>query len=374
MTIRRTTRRGKPVLVLDIHWQRKDGSQGRYRRDAQVQTMAAARAEERRILANIAQYGEAHEPKPELPEEPEPEKLAATFGQAVELFRSGKAVTKLKPSTRAGYEEILTTRLLPRFVDRPLDGIGFEEVTKLDAEMVKEGLSASRRRNVQAAIRSVLRAAVDAGLLKEMPKLPDLPKTGRKKLPVLTREQVDRIFEVATPSQTIAFSLAVYAGLRSGEVKALRWSDVDLAQGILVVRLSRSKGELSTPKSGHERVVPLAPQLLAVLQGVKKKAGLVSTTRRGQPWAECSLNQALKQAMKKAGIVAPFRFHDLRHFFVTQLFRRGGGAPAVQALAGHLHLSTTQIYAHVVREDLVATIGLLGADGNRTVTPSPASR
>ncbi|XXT23825.1 tyrosine-type recombinase/integrase [Sorangium sp. So ce429] len=92
-----------------------------------------------------------------------------------------------------------------------------------------------------------------------MPKLPDLPKTGKKKLPAFTREQVDRIFEVATPSQTIAFSLAVYAGLRSGEVKALRWSDVDLAQGFLVVRLSRSKGELSTPKSGHERVVPLAP-------------------------------------------------------------------------------------------------------------------
>ncbi|WP_437759541.1 tyrosine-type recombinase/integrase [Sorangium sp. So ce1389] len=210
--------------------------------------MAAARVEERRILANIAQYGEANEPKPELPEELVPEKPAATFGQAVELFRSGKAITKLKSSTRAGYEAILTTRLLPRFGDRPLNGIAFEEVTKLDAEMVKEGLSASRRRNVQAAIRSVLRAAVDAGLLKEMPKLPDLPKTGRKKLPAFTREQVDRTLDVATPSQTIAFSLAIYAGLRSGEVKALRWSDVDLAQGILVVRLSRSKGELSTPR------------------------------------------------------------------------------------------------------------------------------
>ncbi|WP_437737351.1 tyrosine-type recombinase/integrase [Sorangium sp. So ce1335] len=107
---------------------------------------------------------------------------------------------------------------------------------------------------------------------------------------------------------------------------------------------------------------------------MKKKAGLVSTTRRGQPWAECSLNQALKQATRKAGIAAPFRFHDLRHFLVTQLFRRGGGAPAVQALAGLLHLATTQNYAHVVREDLVATIGLLGVDGNRTVAASPTTR
>jgi len=53
------------------------------------------------------------------------------------------------------------------------------------------------------------------------------------------------------------------------------------------------------------------------------------------------------------------RFHDLRHFFVTQLFRRGGSAPAVQALAGHLHLATTQIYAHMVQADLRETIHLL---------------
>lgn len=81
--------------------------------------------------------------------------------------------------------------------------------------------------------------------------------------------------------------------------------------------------------------------------------------------------------MREAGVAVPFRFHDLRDFFVTQLSRRGGGAPAVQGLAGDPHLSTTQVYAHVAREDLVAAIGLLGADGtdgNRAATAPSATR
>jgi hypothetical protein len=53
-------------------------------------------------------------------------------------------------------------------------------------------------------------------------------------------------------------------------------------------------------------------------------------------------------------------FHDLRHFFVTELFRRGVSAPAVQRLAGHAEMSTTQRYADMTAEDLRAAILLLG--------------
>jgi hypothetical protein len=178
--IRKVERRGETRLVVDITWKKKDGTQGRYRRDAEVQTMAAARAEERRILANIAQYGDAYEPKPEAPKDeskPAPS-TSIRFTEAVDSFRKGKAITNLKPSTRKGHEEILETRLLPRFGKRPISSIGFEDASALDAEMVKEGLSVSRRRNVLIVLRSILGAACDAGKLPELPKLPRLPRSG----------------------------------------------------------------------------------------------------------------------------------------------------------------------------------------------------
>ncbi len=92
------------------------------------------------------------------------------------------------------------------------------------------------------------------------------------------------------------------------------------------VRRSRPpKGVTSTPKSGHEREIPLADPLYAPLQGREK--------------GELGPLQAFQRAQERAG-GSGFRFHDLRHFFVTQLFRGGSPAPAVQALAGHADLAT----------------------------------
>jgi integrase len=374
MTIRKVHRRGETRLVVDITWKKKDGTQGRYRHDAEVQTMAAARAEERRILATLAQHGEAFEPKP-APSTEESKPAPPTrlrFAEAVELFQRTVAITNLKPSSRVGYDEVFRTRLLPRLGDLPIDRLGLDTMTELDADMVEEGLSASRRRNVLICLRSVLREAHRAGLLAQLPVFPPLPKKGKKVLVPLRHEQVEALLAASPPAWRLAFALAAYAGLRAGEVRALRWRDVDLVARLLVVRLSRSKGQTSTPKSGHEREVPLAQPLLVLLRQAdeaRTARDLVAQTGHGKPWKESGLLQAFRRAQKRAGIEG-FRFHDLRHFFVTELFRRGGSAPAVQMLAGHLHLSTTEKYAHMVQNDLRATIALFAARGNSVVTGS----
>jgi integrase len=375
-------RRGETRLVVDITWKKKDGTQGRYRHDAEVQTMAAARAEQRRVLANIAQYGDAYAPvegevvqttgaEPYQEQGKTPEPTTTRFTEAVEAFQRTTAITKLKPSSRLGYDEVFRTRLIPALGDLPIGRIGLDTMTELDAGMVKEGLSASRRRNVLICIRSVLRDAHRAGRLAPLPAFPPLPKKGTKVLVPLRREQVEAILAASPPAWRLAFALAAYAGLRAGEVRALRWLDVDLVAPVLVVRLSRSKGQTSTPKSGHEREVPIAEALAALLnaQGRKAPRELVAVTSHGEPWKESGLLQAFRRAQKKAGL-SGFRYHDLRHFFVTELFRGGAAAPAVQALAGHLHLSTTEKYAHMVQSDLRATIRILDARGNSVVTAS----
>jgi integrase len=109
-------------------------------------------------------------------------------------------------------------------------------------------------------------------------------------------------------------------------------------------------------------MVPLTLLLTEELTAVPKKerSGLVARRRDGKPWKEFGLGQAFRRACMKAKLNRTWRFHDLRHFFVTGLFRVGVPANVAQALAGHRDLATTQRYAHATNDDLVAAIALLG--------------
>lgn len=360
MTVRKEKRGDRHVWVLDILY-RKDGKRRRYRRDAQVQTGAAARAEERRLLAELADTGVIQttvSPVESAPVAPQ----NATFDDAVKRFFDLKAQSSLKPSSRVSYREVTDRVLVPSFGGKSLESIAFTEVSSLDADLSLDGLGASSRRNVHVVLRSILRFAVESGLLGVFPKLPKLPKVGRKVLRVLTRAQVDRLLAVASPTARLAFALSALAGLRAGEVRGLSWRDVDLPGRALTVRLALSHGQLAPPKSGHERTVPLTKRLVTLLRDAKPTGapaqGRVAVTAHGKAWGTWGLGLAFERAQTRAGIEG-FRFHDLRHFFVTQLFRDGAPAPAVQMLAGHHSLEVTQRYAHMVSTDLRVAIDRL---------------
>jgi integrase len=366
MAVRIEKRRGERHVVLDIYWQKPDGTLGRYRRDAEVQTLAAARAEERRRLAAIALTGSPTSTVP-IDQARHDATVNGTarkadtvkFADAARDYLALYAPSRLKPSTRSGYECVIATVLVPRFGALPITGITAGQVRELDAELVRAGAKPSTRRNIQAVLRSVLnRYAVEAGLLDAPPALPRLPKVGMNIVSALTREEVTRILGNAKPPHRLAFLLATDAGLRAGEVRGLRWRDVDLRAASLVVRQSICRGVASAPKSGHERIVPLTDALAAALAAARNDAkplALVSTNARGKPWSEFGLGRAMHRACARAGLDG-WRFHDLRHYFVTSLFRTGVSAPTVQMLAGHAELETTQRYAHVAAVDLAEAI------------------
>jgi integrase len=370
MTVRAVVRRGKRILVIDIRFRDKSGGKARYRHDAEVQTRAAATAEDRRRLAALAVTGSPYEVAgPVAVEQVAAQAVAVssapTFAVTAADYLAAYAKSALKPSTRSGYAKIVNGFLAPRIGDVPIDRIDASTVRELDAVMVESGAKPGTRRQMMIVIRSILcRYAVEAKLLAEAPKLPKLPKQGAKMPDTLTTSEVDRILVASCARHRIAFLLASHAGLRAGEVRGLRCGDVDLRAGHLIVRESICRGETAAPKSGHEREVPLTPRLRDAIEA-RVKAGAagdaVALTERGTTWGEYGLRQAFGRACKRAGITKLWRFHDLRHFFVTRLFAGGTGAHVVQALAGHEHLSTTQRYAHVGRADLRGAIALLGA-------------
>jgi integrase len=93
-----------------------------------------------------------------------------------------------------------------------------------------------------------------------------LPRQGRKLPDAPSDEDVGKLLANAKGWLHTAIALSVYAGLRMGEARALEVCDVDFKRGQLMVRLALSADEVMPPKSGHERVVPLAPELRAVLE------------------------------------------------------------------------------------------------------------
>ena len=131
MPVRKEHRRGHLRLVIDIPYTTPDGHKARYRKDAPIQTLSAARIEERRLLSLIAQHGIPIEPPPEIgPAEPLetskpaiPAKPAATpippppppptFSTLITEYRATFMQTDLKITTRRGYTSILESLLLP---------------------------------------------------------------------------------------------------------------------------------------------------------------------------------------------------------------------------------------------------------------------
>jgi len=376
--IRKVERRGQQrILVIDIRYRKPDGSKGRYRHDAQVQTMAAATAEERRLLANIAQYGDVHEPKPEARKE-EPKQASTTFGEVVTKYRTTYMVTDLKATTRRGYGQVLDGVLLPRFKDKPVVEIDGEAAAKLDLELTKDKLAKSTRNNIQIILRSVLRFAVERKDLAAMPSgLPRLKQPEPSILEIPTDDQVAKILRLACPTQRRAFGLMAYGGLRPNEVRALlrrdmklRWEDNAPVGGFLGIREGRSYGETHTPKTG-KREVPIARQLAVLLSEVEKgpREGHVALTVEGEPWGQYGLDRAFERVRDRAGL-AGWSVYALRHYAITTWLRRGIPVHVVQKMAGHRNLATTQHYVHFLKADLEDAARRLDDRGNSGVTES----
>jgi integrase len=244
--------------------------------------------------------------------------------------------------------------LLPRFGSWSLSKIDQATVRAFDLELAGTDLAISTRNNIVIPLRTIIRNAIQLGHYKGTPDFPKLNQVKSKVYEPPSPDLIAAVVAAAEPHVRIAIALAAYAGLRAGEVRGLRWCDINLDSNMVIVRQAITHGQVVAPKSGHERGIPIAPALKEALVEASKKGHKptdpVAPSRKGTPWTESGLRGAFKRALERAQVSAT-RLHGLRHFFITECFKGGASAPTVQQLAGHLHLSVTQRYAHT-NEDL----------------------
>ena len=337
---------------VDVRVVLPDGGRQRDRRRAPVTSRSAAlrwgQARERELLI--------HRPAPTKPRREVPTLRAF----APRILDGHARANRQKPSSIAAKEMILRLHLAPRLGERRLDAITNEDVQRL-----KRALSAKAPKtvnNVLTVLSTLLKAAVEWQVIAQVPCTIHLLKVPKPSAVFHDFETYDRLVEAARtigPQIHVIVLLGGDAGLRLGEMIALEWADVDLAKRQMCVQRSDWNGHITVPKGGRLRYIPLTVRLAAALREQRHlRSPLVLCDDHGRSVRRRTLQNWMRRPARR-GQVANSGVHVLRHTFCSHLAMRGAPARAIQELAGHADLSTTQRYMHLSPAAIEGAIRLL---------------
>jgi integrase len=164
------------------------------------------------------------------------------------------------------------------------------------------------------------------------------------------------------------WTLAVMTGMRSGELFALKWTDVDLeAKLISVSRQWTSKNGITPTKTRRSRIVPISDDLMGFLKELKLKANDELVLPRLTEWSHGEQARITKAFCRGVGIT-PIKFHDLRATFITNLLARGESLARVMSMVGHTELKTTNGYLRKAGVEVQGATERLGYKVPKTQT------
>lgn len=279
----------------------------------------------------------------------------ATFEEFSAKWLAEYAKPQLKPSTFDGYRRCVENHLVPAFGTYPLTGITAGQIQEWMAKLLASGRSGKTANNYLVPLKKMLSDAVRWGYLASNPAADvERARVAHKEMRVLTPSQVQRLLAAAEPEYKLLFQVAIFTGVRSGELLALRWGDVDWERSQLCVRRSVWNGQVGTPKSARGvRRINLGPRLLVALRVAKPDScppdQLIFRNHKGTFVNPRNLVQRhFEPALKRAGL-SHVRFHDLRHTFATLLITGGTHPKLIQDQLGHASIQTTlDRYGHLL--------------------------
>ena len=268
------------------------------------------------------------------------------YSQYMALYKS-----KLAPRTREEYDRMQRVYLSPVLGSMELAAITPEDVQRCLLLAADRG-GPRQAQAVFSLIRAIMRRACRSRLVPWSPvEALDKPEH----TPEEGKQLTDRDYQAVLPfvRNDVALSLALFAGLRRGEICGLQWGDVDLQHGVLHIRRQRQRvdGQLivKTPKSAAGcRDVPISPELLPLLRQEFRffpRAFVVgwSPEHVGHRWTAIQQRDVL--------LSQHYRLHDLRHTYGSRLILSGCLPRVVQYLMGHASLEVTmRVYSHVSPE------------------------
>ncbi len=258
--------------------------------------------------------------------------------------RSGDAY---KPSAIRSYRTALKLRILPEVGGIRLGELRRATVQRLADHMLSDGASPSTIRNTLMPLRVICRRAIEDGELTVSPcDHLRLPAVRGRRDRVASIDEMHALLDALPPDLEALYATAFYAGLRRGELRALRWGDVDLAAGRITVRKGMDDtGVMIEPKSvSGARTIPIVQPLADVLE--RHRAGDLDIARDRhvffgrRAFTPSTVRRRAETAWKRAGL-APVRLHECRHTFASILIAAGINAKAICTFCGHSSIEVT---------------------------------
>jgi integrase len=276
----------------------------------------------------------------------------------------------IRPSTFRSYELFVRIHLNPAIGRIPLVRLSVADVEKLLRAKLATGLSPRTVAMIRGTLRRALGRAVRARLVAaNVASLADPPRQERHEVHPLTPDQARQFLDAISGHRLEGlFVVALTTGLRSGEIRALRWQDIDLEERHVTVDagLARIDGAWHRvpPKSNAgRRNVPLIDRAVIALREHRTRqltqrlaAGsgwvgnpfdLVFTSEIGTPLDSSNVVHAYQRELLRAGLPRQ-RFHDTRHAVATFWVASGVPIKVVSEMLGHSQISLTlNTYSHV---------------------------
>lgn len=280
--------------------------------------------------------------------------------KVIKLWSACALERGLGQKTVENYLMCLNKHTMADWGRRRINEITTQDIRDLMAKQMV-GLSEGHKKSIIKFIKAIFQHGIEIGAIHRNPTPVMKFRLGDKIKGVLTESQVRRFLDQAKQMESEWYEIwatAIYTGMRSGELYALKWDRVSCENRTIKVDTAwnNSDGFKST-KSGDDRIVEIAPNLLPILQELKVKNGIHSefVLPRIRAWQKGEQARELRMFLMGMGLPA-IRFHDLRATWATLLLSKGVPPIQVMYAGGWKDMKTMMFY---MRKSGVETWGMM---------------
>lgn len=272
--------------------------------------------------------------------------LSPLWRVVVELFLENYKLSGVGQNTIHNYRTTLYAHTCVKWKNRSVNEITSNDIKSLILEELSSR-SEETKKSILKYLRAVFSFAVEKGFVLRDPSPKLKFKLNLKIKTVLREKEISDFLKFAREDHNPWYpiwSVAIYTGLRNGELFALKWKNVDFDRRLIFIKGSWNKlNGFKETKSGDDRVIEIAKNLLPVLDDLYQSRSNEFVLPRVIGWETCDQARVLKNFLASHDLPI-IRFHDLRASWATVMLSKGVEPIKVMYMGGWKDLKTMQIY------------------------------